>query len=347
MIKIQYILAGNLKEEKRYQQFLEKIPQAYFQQSLEWRNVINSFKTDKSVIIAVLENSQIIAAIPLYIFPGKYGKIITSIPYPGPLGGVVSLKKNQFVFKTLMQAVDKLALQENCSLATIISSPFWPDDDLYRKYFCPHFELENYTLSLDLIKPKPLTSHFKNNLKRMLKKSSEKGLVIEQSTKQVDLNKWYLVYKKRAELIGIEQLPKKLFDSFLQFVIPQKGGFWVVKDKGEVTAGCLIGYHKLVVDAYLYFGTNEAYKNGAIYFLINHLIEWAKKEGFRYFNFQSSKPRRSGPYNFKMQWGAKEFPYYFFTKVYGSKDHFKEIKFERIKVEYKYHYFLPTHFFDN
>ncbi len=338
----QFIYPGDKKNEARYNKFLEET-NSYFQQTLAWRDVILSFKTDQSVVIIVEDQHQIIGAIPLFIFSGKYGNIITSVPYPGPLGGVI-IKSNQpeTVFKTLMEQVDKLAVQENCCLATIISSPFWPDDGLYRKYFKPSYELENYTLSIDLMHPKPYTSHFRNNLKRMLEKAREKCLIIKESKGQADLDQWYLVYKKRLKFLRLDPTPKKLFDSFLKYLIPQNGKFLVVKDKDKIIAGCLIGYHKTVLDTYLYFGTNESYKNGAIYLLMDYLINWAKKEGFKYFNWQSSKPRGGGPYNFKMQWGSKELPYFFFTKAYSSIDHFKKLKFEEVQNEYKHHFVLPN-----
>lgn len=348
--QITVIRKNDKKQKLDYHKFLESYLDAYFQQTLEWSNIITDLGNDELVlIIAKDENRRIVGAIPLFIFRSPYGSIINSVPYPGPLGGVAissDQHDRKIVFSQLMKSVDDLAEKEHCLTTTIISSPFTPDHELYRKYWKPDWELENYTLFIDLTKPIKSTSHFRNNLNRMIKKATKNRLTIKKTTNSKDFNQWYKLHINRHTQLGLEPIPKKLLEGFFNHLISDKGLFFVVKNGSQVEAGCFVAYHKNILDTYIYSGNPEAYKSGAVYLLIDHIIKWAKNEGFKIFNWQSSKPRGGGPYNFKMQWGSKEIPYYFFTKKHGDITPLIKVGLDRIKEEYKWHFVLPYSVYD-
>ncbi|MBI4058774.1 GNAT family N-acetyltransferase [Candidatus Microgenomates bacterium] len=349
-LKVEYLLKGNAQLEKECEKFLDECPWAFFQQTLEWRNTINDFKTDESIYVLVKNNQKIVGILPIYVYNSKFGNIINSIPYPGPLGGALINNQSQReeIFNLLIKGVEDIAQRKNCVLVTIISSPFIPDENLYRKYFQPTWELENYTLFIDLNKPVLTNSHFRNNLKRMLKKALLDKLVVEESIDQAEIKKWYKIHQERHRSINLEPLPEEIFQGAVKYFIPKnRAKFFLVKHGKKIEAGCLTIYHQEVVDTYMISGSKESYKNGAIYLLINHLLLWAKKNSFAVFNWESSKPRGGGPYNFKMQWGSQEKSYYFFTKQYGELDKILKLGVEGVKKGYKWHFVLPYSVFNN
>lgn len=337
--------------EKRYynkiHKFIDSCDYCYFQQTLEWKKVIEGMKADDGVFIILKNKNNILGFLPVFIFRSKYGNIINSIPYPGPLGGVVikegNKRKEEKIFSALLKGLNQLASKENCVAATIISSPFSPNDNLYRKHFKPDYELENFTLYINLKEPRKTNSHFRNNLKRMLAKAQGNKYEVLQTNSEQDLLEWHRVHRLRHTQIGLEPLPLKLLRFALTHLVKnRKGNFFVVKDlRGKIIAGCLVTYHKKIIDAYIYSGTKSSYRDGAMYLLINYIINWSKSKGFEIFNWQSSKPRGGGPYNFKVQWGSEEAPYYFFTKIYQPVDKLKKLGLDGIKEKYKYHFVLP------
>lgn len=344
-LTISYVRSGETKKEKECKHFLENSPLAYVQQTIQWRDVIESFDTDNSVFIVVQEQGDIVGILPVYIFRSKHGNIINSVPYPGPIGGVVispNHPNRELVFLKLMNAVDNLVKKENCVLATIISSPFIPDEEWYRKYFQPTWEMDNYTLYIDLTKPITTTSHFRNNLKRMVNRAAGLGYKVRETQDKRMLERWYEVHKKRHEALGLDPLPEKLVTGILKYLIPEnKAKFFVVTKNDKLEAGCLVCYHKSIIDTYMLSGNSTAYRDGAVYLLIDHILSLARKNKFKIFNWQSSKPRGGGPYNFKMQWGSQETPYYFFTKQYGDITPLLKLGLDHIKEEYKWHFVLP------
>lgn len=340
------------KKAREVDAFLDAATGSYFQQTMHWKNVLDGFKTDKFYLLVASQDAKIKALLPMYLYQSDYGNILTSIPYPGPLGGIVvsdstTKKQKEEIYKLLFRKVDRLAKETKSITATIISSPFWPDDKLYKKYFHPTYTLENYTLAIDLTKKIPTTSHFRNNLNRMLKKAVLNNLKIEESSLVKDISEWYKVHKKRHTTLGLQPLPFALFEGSLKEMVPHdKGRFFFVKQKGIIIAGCFVAYHNHILDIYMMSGTTKSYALGAIYLLVNHLLAWTKKRGFWYFNFQSSKPRGSGPYKFKTSWGAREYPYYFFTKAYKPINPLKSLSPKQISKEYPWHYVLPYSLLD-
>lgn len=349
-LKLEQLSRENKKLEKECSEFLEKSPNVFFQQTLEWRDLIENIKTDKSVFLIAKNKNKIVGILPLFIIESPYGNVINSVPYPGPLGGIaINSKDNkEKIFRFLVDSLEELAKKEECILATIISSPFENDANLYRKYLKPDWELENYTLYIDLKRPVITKSHFRNNLKRMLKKASDKGMFVKETSDRNLINRWYKVHTKRHTELNLEPIPRQIIFGAIKYLIPKnKAKFFVVMRKNAIEAGCLVCYHKNIVDTYIYSGSQNSYKNGAMYLLVDHILTWARNKSFSIMNWQSSKPRGGGPYNFKMQWGSKESPYFFFTKKYGSIDKLKKLGLEGVKINYRWHFVLPYSIFEN
>lgn len=330
--------------------FLDNTPGACFQHTTEWGKVITSLGHDEFWAITVERGQDIVGFMPVYLFTGPRGSILNSIPYPGPLGGVVTAAsyERESIYSLALDKLDQFAKELGCVAATIISSPFHPDDELYRLHWNPTAELPNYTLCIDLTKPQETNSHFRNNLNRMLKKAQSNGFVVDSNTSLGDLTEWYGIHKARHEHLGLDPILFEIFSGALTYMVSaDKGKFFYIKNtENKIVVGCFVAYNNQVVDTYLYSGDVNAYKNGAMYLLISSILEWAKNKGYKIFNWESSKPRFGGPYNFKMQWGSKELPYYFFTKVYSNTNRFTSVPLEQIKEEYKWHFVLPYSMFE-
>lgn len=349
-LSVEYLDPKNPKNSAQLKQFFENNPKAYIQQTPFWAKIISSCGKDIPIFIVAKKNNTIVGVLPIFIFKGQQGTIINSVPYPGPLGGVVinpQIVKRNIIFSTLLNAVDEFAQKNNILLATIISSPFIPDHNLYRRYWKPDWEFENYTLFIDLTE----TIQFKyraRNRRRMLNKGRENGFNVEACKTKKDFESWYKIHIKRHKSLGLEPLPKKLLERFFSYLVKKnQGRFFVVKNRSQkVVAGCFIGFHKDILDIYIMSGDLSAYQQGAVFILVEYLLEWAKENKFKIFNWQSSKPRGGGPYNFKMQWGSQEKPYYFFTKQYGNITPLISKGLNWVKKEYKWHYVLPYSVFD-
>ena len=85
-MKIHKFYLDNSKLVTRYKNLFKKCSFAYFQQSINWAISIKNMGPDIPIFLLCETNNIDVAGIPIYLFSGKYGKIMTSIPQPGPVG---------------------------------------------------------------------------------------------------------------------------------------------------------------------------------------------------------------------------------------------------------------------
>ena len=72
----------------RYELLLAACPNAFIQQSIQWSMAIKDEGPDVPIFLLIELDGEAIAGMPLYLFKVDWGNIITSIPQPGPIGGV-------------------------------------------------------------------------------------------------------------------------------------------------------------------------------------------------------------------------------------------------------------------
>ena len=107
-----------------------------------------------------------------------------------------------------------------------------------------------------------------------------------------------------------------------------------------MVAGGFYVFHGMVVDALMPSVRTEFAKLAPNYLLASHSIEWARKRGLRYYNWQGSPPE-GGVYRFKRQWGSRDFGYSFLTRITGDAEPFLESSVDEISRTYPWHYVLP------
>jgi hypothetical protein len=72
----------------RYDALFEDCPAAFIQQSTYWSEVIQDLGPDRPIFLLCEEDGIAVGGLPLYLFRGRFGDVLTSVPQPGPLGGV-------------------------------------------------------------------------------------------------------------------------------------------------------------------------------------------------------------------------------------------------------------------
>jgi hypothetical protein len=226
----------------------------------------------------------------------------------------------------------------------VISNPFWPDDELYRSFFEPDYELENVLQAIDL-RSDAADSWVSgsSNLKRNLRKAESGVLCIDDRQSRANLEEWYEIHAARHTQIGATPLPKSLFTGALEHMVPaEKGHFVFVRlaDGGVMVGGALYIHHGRVLDALMPSVSGEHARLGTAFLLGAHSIRRARERGFHFYNWQPSPPD-SGVYRFKRQWGSGDFPYSYFTRVTGDAAAFLAASAEEIAADYRWHYVLP------
>jgi hypothetical protein len=328
--------------------FFERCPRSFAQQTLGWREVVRAIDRDQPLFIGCRRDRELVGVLPAYRLEGPLGAILNSVPQAGPLGGVACRPDvdPEPVYRSLLSAYDDLGRRTGCALATVISNPFWPDVDLYERCFEPDYQLENVCQVLELgeaLDEKGQFLHASTHVHRNLRKALSGSLRVDEEQTAANVEAWYEIHHARHTELGVRPLPRALFTGALQYMVPRdKARFFFVRlaDSGKMVGGGFYVYHGAVMDALMPSVSGEHAALGTAYVLAAHSIRWAKAKGLRYYNWQPSPPD-GGVYRFKRQWGSRDVSYRYLTRVTGDVEPFLNSSPKQIVSAYPWHFVLP------
>lgn len=328
--------------------FMDACPTSVVQQTRVWRDVITAIDRDEPLFLGCRDGGRLVGVLPAYRFAGPLGAILTSVPQPGPLGGVACHAEadREAVYATLLDAFVRLAAERECALASVITSPFWPDKALYDRHLRPDYALENACQVLDLASAFDPDGNLRaapENLRRNLRRARSGALVIDDAQSATNVAEWYAIHAARHREIGARPLPEALFTSALAHAVPAgRARFFFVRlaASGEMVGGGFYVHHGAVIDALMPSIASAHAALAPAYLLAWHSMQWAAARGIRFYNWQASPPD-GGVHRFKRQWGSRDLPYWYLTRVTGDVARILAADAATIAAGYPRHYVLP------
>jgi hypothetical protein len=328
--------------------FLDACPTSVAQQTPAWRDVVTGVDRDEPLFLGCRSGGRLVGVLPAYRFEGPLGAILTSMPQAGPLGGVACEPGAdvEAVYAALLDGFVRLATSRGCALASIITNPFWPDRPLYERHLRPEYVLENTCQVLDLdaaFAPDGALRVESENLRRNLRRARSGELAIDEAQTAANVEEWYAIHASRHAEIGARPLPQALFAGALRHMVPaDKARFFFVRlaGSGEMVGGGFYVHHGAVMDALMPSVSGAHAKLAPAYLLAWHSIHFARARGIRFYNWQGSPPD-GGVHRFKLQWGSRDVPYCYVTRVTGDVRPFLSSTVEAVAAAYRWHYVLP------
>jgi hypothetical protein len=337
----------------RYDAFFESCADAFIQQSSLWADVISALGPDKPIFLLCNDGTQDVGGLPLYLYEHKHGNVLTSVPQPGPMGGVfcksdLPAETKHAVYQALIARAEEIAKAHQCLSMTFITNPFQPDIELYKSVFAPTYIFENFTQSIPL-KEVIADGRFtlkdynrRSNLSRNIKTAHEADFKVEREGTVARLDEWYKIHCARHTEIGATPLRLDLFQNILRVLEPHGKAHLLLINKGaDIASGCVYIHHRNVLDVFLLSMNTAFFELGPNFVNTEQSMLWAAQRGIHQYNWQSSPKRDTGVYRYKKQWGSVDISYFFVTKLYCTPERIKEIGLDTIKKEYPFHYVVP------
>ena|SRR3989338_2452558 len=337
------VIRESSQAETEYDSVIDNCKYGFIQQSTVWRDVIRGLGPDEPHLLLGRDNGKPVGVLPLYLYRGKFGNIMTSVPQPGSLGGIACLdgyNDKEALYKALINYAVDLGREKECRLLTIITNPFAQDDALYRKFLFPEYELENFTQFIGLGNSSYVITS--KNIKRDLKTSISEGVTIKETLSASDFDALYKIHCKRQAEIGAIPLDKRLLENIFNIACPaNKARIFLAYHDGSIIAGWILIHNKLIADVFVIAADSAFDRLFPNFALADYSIRWVQGEGKRFYNWQSAPGRSSGVYKFKNRWGSKEATYYFFTKTLGDVSGIMNSNFSGVRSAYANHFLLP------
>lgn len=326
-----------------YDALFEACPGAFVQQSSDWAEVIAPRGPDRPVFLLARAGGEAVAGLPLYLYEHALGNILTSVPQPGPLGGVFTRpgleeRTRAAAYRALLGHALEVAERHRCVALTVITSPFEDDLGRYEEALRPDVVFENFTQMIPLDREVRRAGGQRNNLAR----ARRFGFTTEVVTVAAGFDAWYALHEDRQRVIGASPLDRRLLSDVFDRLVPRGRAVLIAsRHEGRMTSGCLYVFHRDVFDVYA-ISMDSAYAEHAPNALVAEAsMEYARARGARYYNWQSSPGRASGVYNNKKQWGSLEAPYFFVTRILRDRDRLARLDPAAVRAAYAGHYLLP------
>jgi len=352
---------NDIEARARYDRLFEECPDAFIQQSTYWAETTLDLypRQDKPIFLICEQDGKDVAGFPLYLYEHPLGNAISSVPHAGPLGGIFHRQNLDSaaiasIYAALVGAAVRIAERHQCLSLTVITNPFQDDSELYLPLLCPTYIYKNFTQYTDLTtfmssddKVAWPDYNRRSNLSRNLKRASSVGFTVKPCETAAELSELYNIHVLRHQELNATPLPFRLFENIFRILVPKdKALILLVKDGSSIASGCLYIQHKHVMDV-LRLNMNSDYsEKGPNFVNTDHSIKWAHRKGIRTYNWQSAISRGSGVYRYKQQWGAKEVPYYFLTRLFCEPERIARIGKDALISEYPFHFVVPYGVFD-
>lgn len=345
----------DIETRRRYDALFADCPHAFVQQSTLWAEVIRGLGPDEPIFAMAVRGGVAVAGLPLYLFHGPAGSVLTSIPQAGPLGGVFQRAGESPgpVYQALLTEAVRIAAARECIALTLITNPFTDDLQLYEQHLQPDLVFENFTQVVDLrnvIRNGEwiLPNNSERNPGRTIKKAKAAGLMSRLSEDAGEFDRWYAIHQRRHTELGLTPLRRGLLERIHSLLRPRGNAFLqMVMTGDEIAAGCLYVHHRDVCDAFIMSMHSDHGAKAPNYLLMEQAMFTMARREIRYLNWQSSPRRGDGVYNFKKQWGSEERLYYFVTKLFGRKERILALGADGVRSGYPGHYVVPFSAFDS
>jgi hypothetical protein len=309
--------------EKRYEDFLLSSPESLFFASNKYRKLLKEFLKEEDVyFIALDELGEIKGVLPSFLKKNpKLGNVLNSLPFYGSNGGIIEFENNQSVRLALLDAFYAFSEKNNCVASTLISSPLDLKEDFYEKYTAYTLKDSRIGQLTPLpVKPKDVGGTvmklIDSKMRNLIRKAQKLGITI--SDEQGDDYLEFLISTHKENLAAIGGIAKS--ELFFRSV-PKHFNYGTdykilhAKKDGQLIAALLVFYFNKTVEYYTPVIKAEFRNSQPMSLLIFEELKNAVTKDYSWWNWGGTWVSQGGVYHFKSQWGTKDMPYYYYTKI--------------------------------
>ena len=293
MVKVVNYVSNQKDIPEKWNEFVLNHPDSQCYHLFEWKGIIEqSFGLNSFYLYAVTDDGEICGILPL-IFSNSFlfGRFLTSVPFYN-YGGI--LASDNETESALLDQAKTVAKRIRASHIE------------FRHCKASSLQLQTKThkvrMVLELPKdPETLWKGFKAKLRSQIKRAQREAMEVKFGGHDLT-NDFYTVFSINMRDLGTPVWTDEVFRRAIDTLPGQSKICVVYFDDKPVAAGFLVGFKEYleIPSASSLRDYNRLSPNMLLYWSV---LEYACREGYRYFDFGRSSPD-SGTYKFKKQWGA-------------------------------------------
>lgn len=332
-----------------YERFLQGMPNALLYASDRYRRFLKKHtKAQDNYLLALDSHGQVTGAFPAFFLTDPdYGCVMNSLPFFGSNGAVLAPEGDTETRRALLAAMLELCRQKSCISATVITSPFEPDQDFY------HRELSAAFLDrrIGQITPLPangpqvedtLMAAFDGSARRNIRKAMRSGQEVRQDPQG---EHWeFIINTHQESMAAMGGVAKQR--SFFELVpqIFEYGRDYRVHLSfldGQPIGALLTFYFGRTVEYFTPVASPDKRNLQPVALLSYEAMAHGARSGYEHFNWGGTWPSQEGVYRFKKKWGAAEHEYHYHVLVFEGFEPIMELDKDEILRRFPHFYVVP------
>lgn len=331
-------------DELQYQEFVQSHPAGMLYYDLKWCDVLLMLTGARPLYMVCKEAEEIVGIMPAFMAETAFGNVINALPFYGCHGEPLVVEHAPAARKLLLNFFDSLARDHRCLASTFITNPFEdnfsPDDD----YKPTHLDTRiGQVTELAMVNgDETLLQQFEGRTRTAIRKAEKEGIewCVEKDGSILP-HVYELHHQNIADLGGVSK-PARFFELVKEnFKYGADYEVLTACKDDEKIAFLLLFYYKDTVEYYTPCVKKGYRQLQPLSLLIYEGMRRAHAKGCKKWNFGGTWKTQAGVYQFKKSWGAKDFSYYYYVRVYD--DRIKKMAASELVKEFPYFYVLPFH----
>lgn len=297
-----------------YENFLRTHAETTLYQSWSYqRLLVELLGCHQEGILAIDEDENILAALPLMSMNGPLGVVYNSLPFYGSNGGLIG--EDEIARSMLIATYNKMVVRAGVASSTIIENPLLLGGAQGGLYDYVDERVGQLT-------PLPATNNSKLALmdsfhyktRNMIRKAEKLGVDVIIDNDAIP----FLIHTHEENMreIGGLAKPRQFFDIFPSYFCPGKDyQIYVALIGGQPVAALLTFSYNRTVEYFTPVVRKEYRDSQALSAVIFRAMCDAADRGFAWWNWGGTWLSQDGVYRFKSRWGTEDKKYRYFTTV--------------------------------
>ena len=310
----------NEDKDNEISDFVYSCPKSLVYTNPHFTKLISNLLGTESSWIVSRNQKRIVGVMPfVQSKPSDYGIVINSMPYFGSNGGVIQKIADINIKRKLITMFFKYSKDMGACSATIITNPFLKDHLVYESTIEGFFRDERIGQITEL--PSSTTDDllalFEKPRARNIRKAEKEGIIVSYGNEKSSLEFLHRIHVENMRVLGGLSKSWDFFEKLYEYLPKDFWSVYVGTKNNQPIAALLVLFFNGTAEYFTPVIISEYRNTQALPFIIYEAMKDAlSNKGCKYWNWGGTWANQTGVYNFKKKWGALDYPYYYYTKLF-------------------------------
>lgn len=249
---------------------------------------------------------------------GEFGTVLNSLPFYGSNGGVVQEFSDNKIKKILIKDFFVYANEQKACSATIVTNPLLEDNHIYADIL-KDFILDERIGQITHLpqNPEDLIRLFDEPRPRNIRRAIKERVQVTRGNQRDSIEFLYNLHVENMKAIGGLSKSWDFFEKLLLDVPTELWSVYIGTIDGKPVAALLLFYFNRTVEYFTPVIHSEHRNTQALALIIYEAMKDAVKiKKCNNWNWGGTWLNQTGVYDFKKRWGTKDYPYFYYTKLF-------------------------------